>query len=66
MTDIPWEQIKIILFQNKLKDIKKITQGTKKKYKSQLQNSGKGERTQKEIEKKEVISGMSTKLKGHK
>lgn len=52
MTDKSREQIKIILFQNKLKDIKKITQGTKKKYKSQLQNSGKGERTQKDIEKK--------------
>ena len=38
MRDIPWEQIKITLFQNKLKDIKKITQGMEKKYKLQLQN----------------------------
>lgn len=52
MTDKPWEQIKIILFQNKLKDIKKITQGTKKKYKSQLQNSGKGEKNSKRNRKK--------------
>ena len=38
MRDIPWEQIKITLFQNKLKDIKKITQGMEEKYKLQLQN----------------------------
>ena len=33
MRHIPWEQIKITLFQNKLKDIKKVTQGMEKKYK---------------------------------
>lgn len=50
MKDRSWAQIKIILFQNKLKGIEKLIQGMKDKYNSQLQNSRKGERTKKGIE----------------